>query len=151
MNALPIGYRRISTIISALLLSACTNHCGRFIYCDLPKGWPVQNTFTVYAGSADLCIGGARSADCASRGMFQAGTQFIAIHSGQEDGLIATLEVNGRPGQRFTASCFQYNGGKILGLTEVRIGAEIRDAAGVVIASYPAHPVSQRSAGILGC
>lgn len=140
------------------VLSACATHCGIFTYCDMPKNWPTSNTFIVETNNGDLCISGSRRSSCAVRGMFQTGAQTVEVlyvddddDDGASSELIAALTVRGAPGDRFTADCFQYNGDKFLGLTELLTGVEIRNPAGHIVAQHPAHPVVRRNGPFVGC
>lgn len=139
----------------ASVLSGCATHCGLFTYCDIPKSWPVSDTFMVEVNNSQLCISGSRRSSCASEGMYQSGARSVEIHTvseEDEDGeLIATFVVTGAAGDQFIASCFQYDGDKFLGFTEVLIGAEIRDRLGRVVAKHPSHPVSRRGGLFIGC
>lgn len=150
-------------LFAGLLIPAgCATHCGFLTYCDIPENWPIADTFMVEAGSGDLCISGTRHASCSSRGVFQSGARTVIVHllktheDDDEDDhdlteVLATLHVSGSPGDRFTASCFQYNGKKILGMTEVLTGIEIRNRAGAAVAVDPAHPVVRRNGLLSGC
>ena len=83
--------------------------------------------------------------------MFQAGNRFVAVRSHDDEELIATVRVQGAAGDQFVANCFQYNGGKLLGLTEVLTGVEILDRSGRVVAQYPARAVVKRDPWLFGC
>lgn len=127
-------------------------------YCDIPEDWPIADTFTVEAAASQLCISGTRRSSCATKGLFQTGTRAVQVHTIDDDEeeshqseLLASLLVTGSPGDQFKISCFQYNGEKILGMTEVLTGFEVRDQAGTVVATHPTRPVTRRSSLLLGC
>ncbi|MGI9233617.1 MAG: hypothetical protein ACR2RD_08305 [Woeseiaceae bacterium] len=144
-------------MLAAPVLSSCATHCGLFTYCDIPKEWPINDTFIVDVENNALCVSGTRRSSCANKGMFQSGARTVEIHTADDDDeddggeLIASLVVNGAPGDHFTASCFQYNGNKFLGFTEVLTGVEIRDQHGIVVAEHPTHPVTRRNTLFFGC
>lgn len=64
---------------------------------------------------------------------------------------LATLRVAGAAGDEFAVSCFQYNGNRVLGFTEVLVGVELRDRFGVVVAKHPGHLVVRRDPLFFGC
>lgn len=138
-----------------LFLAGCASPCGFASYCGIPKNWPIADTFTVAAASSELCVGGARGSACAGRGVYPAGTQTVGVYRvGEEDdlpSLIASFSLNGPAGAAYTATCFSYNGRKILGMTEVLTGVEIRNASGALVEIHPATPVTRRDMFIPTC
>lgn len=140
------------------VVSGCATHCGLLNYCDIPESWPIADTFTVETTSGELCISGNRRSSCASKGMFQSGARVVEIYTLDDDEdenaiseMLASLTVTGSPGDQFTVACFQYNGNKILGMTEVLTGIEIRDQGGAIVATHPTHPVTRRGSLFFGC
>ena len=146
-------------LLAGLVIQGCATHCGLMTYCDIPEGWPVTDTFTVETDTADLCISGKRHTSCASKGVFQTGVRTVDVHMLEDHAdetelseALASLRVTGSPGDHFTVSCFQYNGSrKILGMTEVLTGFEIRDDTGTVVDADPSHPVPRRNSPLFGC
>jgi hypothetical protein len=142
-------------LLALLLLAGCASPCGFASYCGIPKNWPIADTFAVTATSSELCVGGVRGSACAGRGVYPAGTQNVGVYRVGEDddlpSLIASFSLNGRAGAAYSATCFSYNGRKILGMTEVLTGVEIRNASGALVAIHPATPVTRRDLMIPTC
>lgn len=147
---------RVLLAISTAVLGACTTHCGLFTYCDVPKSWPLKDTFTVESQNSALCVGSTRRSGCASRAMFRSGTRKVAFYTTSRDEeetnqeLFAVIPLKGAGGTEFVVRCFQYNGKRVLGLTAVRVGIEVYDR-GRVVATYPSHPVQRRTGLFVGC
>ena len=140
-----------------LTSASCASHCGLFNYCDIPKTWPLSDTFTVRTVNGEVCVSGTRSSSCATKGFYRSGAQRVDVlrYSDEDEDstreLIASLTVQGAAGDEFTASCFRYNGNRVLGLTEIRIGVEIRDRRGRIVAKHPRQPVTKRESFFYGC
>lgn len=138
-----------------LFLASCSTHCGTFIHCDIPKGWPISDTFTVSSATNRICVRGGRRGSCFSKGMFQTGTQNFGIYlvgdDDEGDELITSVVLTGNPGDVFQVSCFEYNGRKRFGFTEILIGIEVSQGSAGVVAAYPAHPVTRRDSIVPTC
>lgn len=138
-----------------LLLAGCSTYCGIGVHCSVPDGWPLTDTFSVTSITNQMCIGGSRGTSCYNKGVYPSGAQVVDFYGVDDDDelreRITSLTVNGNPGDEFRASCFEYNGTTRFGFTEVLIGIEIRNTAGLVVATHPTSPVTRRDTIVPTC